>query len=94
VVAGFFVLRGMLRLGRSRERAYVDFRRGLLVSIFVTQFFVFYRRQLAGLTGLVLNLLLLAATNYLLARERHRKEARMAAQAQAVHVPHPLKVAR
>jgi glycerol uptake facilitator-like aquaporin len=87
LVAGFFVMRGMFRLGRSRERAYADFRRALLVSIFVTQFFVFYRRQLAGLTGLAVNLPLLGATNYLLARERHRKEARQATRADAPAKP-------
>ena len=48
---------GVLRLRESRLAAYRWFMRGLLVWILVTQVFVFYSSQLAGLGGLLFDLI-------------------------------------
>lgn len=50
------VARGVLALPGSRAGAYHWFLRGLLVWILVTQVFVFYGSQLAGLGGLAVDL--------------------------------------
>jgi hypothetical protein len=70
LVSGAFVITGALQLLRSRERAYRSFRRALHVSLLLTQVFVFYDSQLAGLASLVLNLCLLGAVNYGLHQEQ------------------------
>jgi len=69
---------GAVRLLRSRRRAYRSFRRALHVSLLLTQFFVFYESQLAGIVSLVFNLLLLAAVQVLLQREEAKAAARTA----------------
>jgi hypothetical protein len=68
VASGVFVLVGAVRLVRSRVRAFRSFRRALHVSLLVTQVFVFYESQLAGLVSLALNLCLLGAVNHVLRR--------------------------
>ncbi|MEJ7618642.1 MAG: hypothetical protein WKF30_17115 [Pyrinomonadaceae bacterium] len=68
--AGAFVLWGVLRLRRSRLRAFVNFERSILVSIFLTQVFVFYQEQLHALVGLAFNLAVLVALRYMINRER------------------------
>ncbi len=50
------ILRGVIALPTSRVEAYHWFMRGLLVWILVSQVFVFYSSQLAGLTGLAIDL--------------------------------------
>ncbi len=73
-----FVVVGAAQLLRNPGRAYRNFRMSLLIAVFVTQFFVFYRDQLAGLVGLAFNLLLLAGLQALLAHERARVRRRAA----------------
>jgi hypothetical protein len=58
VVAGLLMLVGLVRVRRNRLAAYRWFERGVLVQIFVTQVFEFAQEQLAGVLGLVFNLLL------------------------------------
>jgi len=60
VLSGAFVAIGFAALRRSRILAYRNLKRSLLVSIFVTQVFMFYHRQWDALFGLAVNLLLLA----------------------------------
>ncbi len=50
------ILRGVVSLRTSRIEAYHWFMRGLLVWILVSQVFVFYSSQLAGLGGLAFDL--------------------------------------
>ena len=57
LVGAALVGRGVLALPDSRAAAYHWFLRGLLVWILVTQVFVFYGSQLAGLGGLAIDLL-------------------------------------
>ena len=50
------VARGVLALPRSRADAYRWFLRGVLVWLLISQVFIFYESQLAGLGGLALDI--------------------------------------
>ncbi|HLA65307.1 MAG TPA: hypothetical protein VK600_01850 [Candidatus Saccharimonadales bacterium] len=69
VVGALLVLRGLPELRRSRFAAYRWFRRGVVVWILVTQLFVFYHSQLAGVAGLGLHVLTYAVLTYMLSHE-------------------------
>jgi len=69
IAGAALVGRGVLSLGRSRSTAYHWFMRGLLVWILVTQVFVFYSSQLAGLGGLILDLVAYGSLRFALTRE-------------------------
>jgi hypothetical protein len=69
VLSGVFVLVGVLRIRRSRTAAFLAFEHSLLVSIFLTQAFSFYKQQFFALIGLALNTLLLVITRYALRQE-------------------------
>jgi hypothetical protein len=69
VAGALLVLRGVPELGRSRFAAYRWFRRGVLVWILVTQLFVFYISQLAGVAGLGVHVLTYAVLTYMLSHE-------------------------
>jgi hypothetical protein len=69
VVGALLVLRGVPELRRSRFDAYRWFRRGAVVWILVTQVFVFYHSQLAGVAGLGLHVLVYAVLTYMLSHE-------------------------
>lgn len=60
---------GVVRLRGSRTAAYHWFMRGLLVWILVTQVFVFYSSQLAGLGGLAVNLVAYGSLRFAVTRE-------------------------
>lgn len=72
VASGVFTLLGVVRLRRSRARAYRSFRRSLLITILVTQVFAFAQHQLSALIGLLGNLLVLRAVDLALEREETR----------------------
>ena len=57
-VSGVLIIVGVVRLRHHRLEAYRWFERGILVQIFVTQVFEFAHEQLAGVFGLVLNILI------------------------------------
>ena len=63
------VLRGIPDLAVSRVAAYRWFRRGVLVWILVAQVFVFYTSQLAGIGGLIADLVAYGVIRYMFARE-------------------------
>lgn len=69
VAGGLLVLRGVVSLPGSRVTAYVWFSRGLLVWILISQVFVFYSSQLAGLVGLTIDLLAYGALRFALSHE-------------------------
>lgn len=70
LTSGFFIFTGIYLLKKSRLRAFEMFRRALLVSIFLTQVFIFFREQFSGMTGLVLNILILMALEFMIDREK------------------------
>lgn len=68
-LSAVFVLLGILHIQSSRGRALRMFQRSILVSIFITQVFMFYRDQWAALVALVFNLFVLAALNFAIDHE-------------------------
>jgi hypothetical protein len=60
---------GLVALPSSRATAYRWLLRGVLVWILVTQVFIFYDSQLAGLGGLAINLIVYAAFRFAAATE-------------------------
>jgi hypothetical protein len=69
IAGAALVGRGVLSLGRSRAAAYHWIMRGLLVWILVTQVFVFYSSQLAGLGGLAVDLVAYGSLRFAVTRE-------------------------
>ncbi|MSU76226.1 hypothetical protein EXS54_02020 [Patescibacteria group bacterium] len=71
-LASIFVVIGVYRLIRaSRLAAYKWFERAVLISIFITQFFLFFRDQFHGLVGLVASLVVLLTLRYVIKQERY-----------------------
>ena len=60
---------GIVALPRSRRTALRLFQRSILISVFVTQVFMFYRSQWEALVVLGFNLLVLVALGYMRAHE-------------------------
>ena len=75
LVGAGLVARGVVELPVSRVEAYRWFRRGVLVWILVTQVFVFYISQLAGIAGLAVNVVAYAVLTYMIGQEIARAEA-------------------
>ena len=69
-LSGAFNVYGVIRLRRSRYEAFRWFERSLLISIFVTQVFLFNDNGLIAIFGLAGNLLLLGAIKFALGQER------------------------
>jgi len=70
VVSSTMIVTGVLFLPRSPLQAYSWFKRAILVSIFLTQVFLFYTQQLLAVGALVLNLLVLAALNTMIGAQQ------------------------
>jgi hypothetical protein len=73
IVGAILIGRGAVALRESRLSAYRWFARGLLVWILVTQVFIFYRSQLAGLGGLVIDLGAYVMTRFAIRREAQER---------------------
>jgi hypothetical protein len=71
-VSGALIVVGVVRLRHHRLDAYRWFERGVLVQIFVTQVFEFAQEQLAGVAGLVFNILLWVAIRAMIRAEVER----------------------
>lgn len=69
IAGGVLVARGVISLPTSRAAAYRWFIRGTLVWILITQVFVFYSSQLAGLGGLVIDLAAYGSLRFAIIRE-------------------------
>jgi hypothetical protein len=72
-VSGALIVVGVVRLRHHRLSAYRWFERGVLVQIFVTQVFEFAQEQLAGVFGLVLNILVWIAIRSMIRAETERE---------------------
>jgi len=79
LAAGILVAIGIVRGRRSRLAAYRWFERAMLVSIFVGEFFQFYREQLGAVTGLLLLLITLATIRYMIGEELKNQAQELAA---------------
>lgn len=69
IAGAVLVGRGVLSLPSSRVEAYRWFMRGILVWILITQVFVFYSSQLAGLGGLAIDLAAYGTLRFAIVRE-------------------------
>jgi hypothetical protein len=69
LVSAALVACGIVALRRSRQTALKNFERSILVSVFVTQVFMFYRAQWQALTVLGFNLVVLVALGYMRAHD-------------------------
>lgn len=71
-IASVLVVIGVYRLIRGKRlAAYRWFERAVLVSIFITQFFLFFRDQFHGLVGLFASLVVLLTLRYVIKQERY-----------------------
>jgi hypothetical protein len=75
--ASFMTIVGVAVLTRSRLGAYRWFKRSVLATIFFVQVFLFFENQMAALSGLAINLVMLAGLNAMLGAE-HIREDRLA----------------
>ncbi len=77
MASGAFVIAGLWLIRKSRMRAYEMFKKAVLVSIFLTQFFTFYKEQFSALLGLGWNIMILITLRYMIDEEWkiHKKEA-------------------
>jgi len=69
LLSAVFSFLGIIFLARNRRLALKMFERSILISIFLTQVFIFYREEFAALLGLAYNLLILAAIRFMLEKE-------------------------
>jgi hypothetical protein len=74
LVAGAFVVWGLVLIRRSRVAAYAMFERALLVALFFGQVFLFIQSQFGACVGFVIDVLLLITIRFMLARERELAE--------------------
>ena len=70
LVAASFATVGAIKLTRNRMAGFEWFRRATLVTIFLTEFFIFTRIQFGAMPGFLINLVLLATLNFAIAQER------------------------
>ncbi len=69
LLAIIFILIGISRIYISRLSAYIMFKRSILISILLTQVFVFYYSPIRAFTTLLFNILVLITLNYLIQTE-------------------------
>jgi hypothetical protein len=74
-LSGVLVVIGFFRWRRSRLAAYRWFERALLVTIFITEFFAFYKNQTTQVFGFVIVLLTYAMVRAVIAEEESRQDA-------------------
>lgn len=72
LLAGAFVIIGSIYLKSNRLRAYEMYKRSVLITIFITQFFLFYIDQFSAVIGLLANIFILLVLDYLINQERAR----------------------
>jgi len=81
-ISATLIVVGFVRWRRSRLTAYRWFERGLLVSLFVTQFFAFYNNQTTQAFNVIVILLTYAAVKGMIVEEEARQVGGDEAQAE------------
>ena len=74
VVSAAIVMAGVLKIKESSLHAFRFFKTGILINIFLTQFFAFYIDQLIAVKGLALNIVILQVLNYAIRQEELSKK--------------------
>ncbi|HSJ74128.1 MAG TPA: hypothetical protein VK904_07400 [Miltoncostaeaceae bacterium] len=72
-VTAILIAVGLAVRHRSRVASYRWFKAAILVSLLITQVFVFYYDQFSALVGVIVSLLLYIALSYMIAREEARE---------------------
>ena len=75
LLSGLFVMVGVLIIRRDRLGALRMFQRSILVSIFLTQVFMFYQHQWGALLALAFNVMVFLALRFMIERERAARES-------------------
>jgi hypothetical protein len=70
LASGIFVFIGIYYIRKSKVTAYQMFERSILISIFLTQVFIFYKEQFAALLGLAINILFFVVIKFMIEREK------------------------
>ncbi|HRP59343.1 MAG TPA: hypothetical protein PK833_03515 [Vicingus sp.] len=73
LLAIIFVLIGSARIFVSRLSAYIMFKRSILISICLTQIFVFYYSPMRAISTLIFHIIILITLNYLIQAEINMK---------------------
>lgn len=72
ILSGIFTLAGLGVFKISRLRGYQYFKFSVLITILLTQFFLFYQEQFRALTGLAFNIFLLLLVDFAIGREKEK----------------------
>ena len=75
LVAAWFAVVGAIKVARNRKAGFEWFRRATLVTIFLTEFFVFTRIQFGAMPGFIINVVLLGSLNFAIAQERRASQS-------------------
>ncbi|MBA2647843.1 MAG: hypothetical protein H0U81_13680 [Pyrinomonadaceae bacterium] len=70
ILSGAFVFCGVVVMRRSRIAALKWFERSILISIFLTQVFAFYKEQFSALLGLFFNIAVLLTLRFMIEHAR------------------------
>lgn len=70
-LAAAFVAVGVKRFSQSRIQAYQLFKKAVLVQLFLTEFFLFYREQFSALPTFIFNLVVLIILTAIIRLEEH-----------------------
>lgn len=73
-ITGILIAIGVINMKRSRLKAYEWFKRSILISIFLIQIFAFYEDQLTAIFGLLGDITLLIALDYMISREQAKAQ--------------------
>lgn len=68
-ISGFIVILGVIKMRTSRIEAFKLFKTSVLISLFLTQFFIFYDIQFRALWGFAFDLVLLFTLNSMINQE-------------------------
>ncbi len=82
--AHIIVVIGLLRMRTSRMAAFKAFRLALLILIFLTQFFAFYRSQLTAGVDLAVNLVIYGILRYMMDQEESAREVESLAEVETI----------
>lgn len=69
-----FIIIGVIAFHRSRLAAFSYFKIAVIVSILLTQFFVFYQAQLSALFNLIINILILLIIDFAIFQEQDKNQ--------------------
>lgn len=72
-ISGLFIIAGAIVIRRSRLKAYQLFRTAILISLFLTQFFIFYDVQFEALIGFTINILLFVTLQNMILWEKEKQ---------------------